>query len=246
MFHQSHACFYTFRFNLWWIWSCGFHFCSCIVSMHLKSDCLNYATSYFRLIFFFSVLVIPDVQSSRNQWIIDVPSTITAVKGSCVVIPCIYTYPRPRDSKIILSWIGFWKRGNTIVSTNLPRFIVRQEFKKRAKLLGRLEEHNCTMLLDGVRSTDVGPFHFRIQMMRYKSFSFTQKMVSINVLREYFRCCFDHFETCFGSQKIVSLRFSSWVSFLALRPPLLLITSCKLGIGSSMSSIFVNFKIWKY
>ncbi|XP_044065400.1 sialic acid-binding Ig-like lectin 14 [Siniperca chuatsi] len=40
------------------------------------------------------------------------------------------------------------------------------------------------MLLDGVRTTDVGPFYFRIEMPQYKSFSYTQNAVSIDVIHD--------------------------------------------------------------
>ncbi|XP_072250638.1 myelin-associated glycoprotein-like [Leuresthes tenuis] len=133
---------------------------------------------------FLMLHVIPDVQSANTQWIIDVPSRIPAVQGSCVVIPCSYAYPKPRSKTILNSWRGFWKRGNKIVSTNLRKWKLTEEFKKRTQLLGNLGARNCTMLLDGVRSTDVGPFHFRIEIPQYKSFSFVEKTVSIDVIRK--------------------------------------------------------------
>ena len=136
---------------------------------------------------FFVVLVIPDVQSDHTQWLIDVPSRIPAVQGSCVVIPCTYAYPKPKSKAILNRWRGFWKRGTKIVSTNLHKWKLTEEFKKRTQLLGNLRARNCTMFLDGVRSTDVGPFYFRIEMPQYNSFSFTEKTVSIDVIREYWR-----------------------------------------------------------
>lgn len=51
-----------------------------------------------------------------------VPSTIPAVQGSCVVIPCTYNYPRPCFKKIINSWLGFWKKGNKVVATSIQKW----------------------------------------------------------------------------------------------------------------------------
>uniref|UniRef100_A0A3Q2PYN5 CD80-like immunoglobulin C2-set domain-containing protein n=1 Tax=Fundulus heteroclitus TaxID=8078 RepID=A0A3Q2PYN5_FUNHE len=106
------------------------------------------------------------VQSASNQWLIKVPSNIPALQGSCVVIPCVYTYPKTK--KILNRWVGFWKRGEMIVSTNLPKIKLTQEFRKRTKLMGNLRSGNCTMRISSVRTTDVGPFYLRIEIPQHK------------------------------------------------------------------------------
>ncbi|XP_022617698.1 sialic acid-binding Ig-like lectin 14 isoform X1 [Seriola dumerili] len=121
------------------------------------------------------------VQPPRGQWIAKIPTSIPALQGSCVVIPCIYTYPKPNSNAILNRWRGFWRKGNKIVSTNLPKWKMTNEYKKRTQFLGDLKLRNCTMLLDGVRNTDVGPFYFRIEIPQYKSFSYTKNPVSIDV-----------------------------------------------------------------
>lgn len=130
------------------------------------------------------LLVIHDVQSAKSQWMALVPSTIPAVQGSCVVIPCTYNYPRPSSKKIINSWLGFWKKGNKVVATSIQKWKLPVEYNKRTQFLGKPRTRNCTMLLDSVRSTDVGPFYFRVEMPQYKSFSYTQNSVSIDVIRK--------------------------------------------------------------
>lgn len=127
------------------------------------------------------------VQSSHGQWLVNVPSRIPVVQGSCVVIPCSFTYPRPTSRQTLNRWKGFWKIGRKVVSTSLPRWKLPVEYKRRSKFLGNLAAHNCTMLLEHVRTTDVGPFYFRIEMPQYKSFSYTMNPVYIDVLREYIR-----------------------------------------------------------
>lgn len=132
------------------------------------------------------------IQSSSppGQWTAKIPAKIPALQGSCVVIPCTYTYPRRTSKKILNSWRGFWKKGNKIISTNLPKWKLPGEYKKRTQFLGKLRARNCTMLLDGVRTTDVGPFYFRIEMPQYKSFSYINNSVTIDVISEY---CIDYF-----------------------------------------------------
>lgn len=139
-------------------------------------------------------LVIHDAQSSRSQWTANIPTKIPALQGSCVVIPCTYTYPKPTSNKILNRWRGFWRKGNKIVTTSLPKWKLSEEYKKRTQFLGDLPSRNCTMLLDGIRKTDVGPFYFRIEMPQYKSFSYTKNTVSIDVIREYCVEYFNNFE----------------------------------------------------
>ncbi|KAF7227458.1 myeloid cell surface antigen CD33 isoform X2 [Nothobranchius furzeri] len=113
--------------------------------------------------FFLCVLLfwaVPDVQPASDVWAIDVPSTIPAVQGECVLIPCWYTYP---TTKIVLNrWMGFWKRGNTIVSTNLKKWKLAKEFNKRTEFVGALQ----------------------VRIPQFKSFTFTENKVSIDVIRQ--------------------------------------------------------------
>lgn len=135
----------------------------------------------------FLFLVIHDVQSSPGQWTASVPTRIPALEGSCVVIPCTYNYPKPNSKKPLNRWRGFWKKGDTIISTSLSSWKLLPEYKKRTSFLGNLASHNCTMQLDDVRQTDVGPFYFRIEMPQYKSFSYRKHPVSIDVISEHCR-----------------------------------------------------------
>ncbi|KAM6995335.1 sialic acid-binding Ig-like lectin 14 [Tautogolabrus adspersus] len=131
---------------------------------------------------FLCLLVILNFQSSHEQWTASVPPRISALQGSCVVIPCSYTYPKPTSKKFLTSWRGFWKKKATIISTNLPRWKLSTEYRKRTLFLGDLRTRNCTMMLDGVRRTDTGPFFFRIEMPQYRSFSYTNNKVTIDVI----------------------------------------------------------------
>ncbi|XP_017281977.1 sialic acid-binding Ig-like lectin 14 [Kryptolebias marmoratus] len=130
---------------------------------------------------FLMFYVVPDVEPASNRWLINVPSKIPAVQGSCVVIPCTYVYPK--TNKKLNRRRAFWKTGNKIVSTNLRKWKLTPEFKKRSLFLGNVRGGNCTMMLDGVRTTDVGPFYFRIELPRYKTYTFSENTVTIVVIR---------------------------------------------------------------
>ncbi|KAK5862482.1 hypothetical protein PBY51_017873 [Eleginops maclovinus] len=137
-----------------------------------------------KLLFPFLMLhVIHDVHSSSSQWTVSVPKRISVLQGSCVVIPCLYNYPKPKSKKILTRWKGFWMNGKKVVSTNVPKWKLIKEYKKRTQFLGNIQARNCTMLLDSVGRNDAGPFHFRIEMPQYKSYSYTTTPVTINVTR---------------------------------------------------------------
>ncbi|XP_068999179.1 myelin-associated glycoprotein-like [Embiotoca jacksoni] len=121
-----------------------------------------------------------DVQAI--DWSVDIPSTIPAVEGSCLVIPCMYTYPSNRFKTSLPPLSGYWKKGKKIISSNLP-LKLDKEYDQRTKLLGDLKSLNCTMLMSDVRATDIGPFHFRIVIPGFNQFSFINNRVSINVTR---------------------------------------------------------------
>uniref|UniRef100_A0A8C2Z9Q9 Ig-like domain-containing protein n=1 Tax=Cyclopterus lumpus TaxID=8103 RepID=A0A8C2Z9Q9_CYCLU len=109
------------------------------------------------------------LSSSSGQWLANVPARIPVVQGSCVVIPCSFNYPRPTSKQILNRWKGFWKDGKKFVSTTIPKWKLAEEYRRRTTFLGDLAARNCSMLLDGVRNTDVGPFYFRIEMPHYTS-----------------------------------------------------------------------------
>ncbi|MEQ2248044.1 hypothetical protein ILYODFUR_015257 [Ilyodon furcidens] len=48
------------------------------------------------------------------------------------------------------------------------------------------------MQLSSNRTTDVGPFYFKIEIPQHKSFTFSQNTMTIDVLREYIRDCFNN------------------------------------------------------
>ncbi|XP_034409177.1 sialic acid-binding Ig-like lectin 14 [Cyclopterus lumpus] len=132
----------------------------------------------------FLLLHVIHVQSSSGQWLANVPARIPVVQGSCVVIPCSFNYPRPTSKQILNRWKGFWKDGKKFVSTTIPKWKLAEEYRRRTTFLGDLAARNCSMLLDGVRNTDVGPFYFRIEMPHYTSYSYTMNPVHIDVLRK--------------------------------------------------------------
>uniref|UniRef100_A0A087XMT3 Immunoglobulin domain-containing protein n=1 Tax=Poecilia formosa TaxID=48698 RepID=A0A087XMT3_POEFO len=118
---------------------------------------------------------------SGKNWRISVPSKISVLQGSCVVIPCKYFYPKTR--KIFKTWWGYWKRGNTVVASNVHNLKLTREFHHRTRITGTLQSGNCTWQLNRVRKTDTGPFYFKIEIPQHQSFTFSKSTVTLNVFR---------------------------------------------------------------
>ncbi|XP_008430604.1 sialic acid-binding Ig-like lectin 14 [Poecilia reticulata] len=132
----------------------------------------------------FSILMVCGMAESigsDKDWHISVPSKIPVLQGSCVVIPCEYVYPK--TSKIFKTWLGYWKRGNTVVASNFHNFKLTREFHHRTRIKGALESGNCTWQLNHVRKTDTGPFYFKIEIPQYKSFTFSNNKVTLDIYR---------------------------------------------------------------
>ncbi|XP_034544652.1 sialic acid-binding Ig-like lectin 14 [Notolabrus celidotus] len=131
-------------------------------------------------------LVIPHVQSSSKEWTINVPERIPVVEGHCVVIPCTVTFPWHAKKRVVPYKVrGYWKRGQTVISTNNrrpPR--TSQEYKGRTQFLGDMRHRCCTMKLHRVSPRDTGPFYFRIEIPWFNRFSYINNAVTIDVLRD--------------------------------------------------------------
>uniref|UniRef100_A0A3Q3F3Z9 Ig-like domain-containing protein n=1 Tax=Labrus bergylta TaxID=56723 RepID=A0A3Q3F3Z9_9LABR len=121
-----------------------------------------------------------------GNWTVSVQDVIEAVRGSSVTINCTFSCPPVKcdaSKENLNRWIGFWKKKATIISTNLPKWKLPTKYRKRTLFLGNLQTHNCTMMLDGVRRTDTGPFYFRIELPQYgRSYSYTKNDVTIDVM----------------------------------------------------------------
>ncbi|KAJ6663839.1 hypothetical protein lerEdw1_009918 [Lerista edwardsae] len=90
-------------------------------------------------------------------WSSRLPSRIQALKGSCVVIPCSFTYPGTRDSwggPFSVAWYQYWARGYPEIYNSRSPGTVLAEYQGRTEVLGNLEMGNCTLSISNVRKED--------------------------------------------------------------------------------------------
>ncbi|XP_039626496.1 sialic acid-binding Ig-like lectin 13 isoform X2 [Polypterus senegalus] len=103
----------------------------------------------------------------------DIPESVRALKGSCVVIPCTVSYPgSPKPTENL---VAIWKKSpeEEIFNTQISN--------DRMKLVGDIGQNNCSLEIKDVQPKDGVPLHFRIIVHGLDSYSFLNKVVSVKV-----------------------------------------------------------------
>ncbi|XP_048358289.1 myelin-associated glycoprotein-like [Sphaerodactylus townsendi] len=119
--------------------------------MQLSRNCIP---SGFLLVLFYSPVSV--------AWTSTLPSSIQALKGSCVVIPCSFTFPGPRTSwgsKFSVAWYQYWSRGYPEIYNSKSSSSVLREYQGRTEVVGNLEMGNCTLLLKDVNQQDAMSYY---------------------------------------------------------------------------------------
>lgn len=118
------------------------------------------------------------VNSDSSLWKSTVPSSVKGLRGSCVVIPCSFSYPNPREKPT--QFKGIWM-DDKVTIFHPQHSEIQQNYQTRTKLLGDVQNKNCTLMIDPLQASDTGPFRFRIEMKDFDNYSYSEK-VSISVL----------------------------------------------------------------
>lgn len=118
------------------------------------------------------------VDSDSTLWKSSMPSSVKGLRGSCVVIPCSFSYPNPMKPPTEFKGIWFVE---TVPIFHPQQSEIQQNYRSRTKLLGDVKNKNCTLMIDPLQSSDTGPFRFRIEMKDFDSYSYSER-VSISVL----------------------------------------------------------------
>ncbi|KAM7133962.1 sialoadhesin-like [Macrochelys suwanniensis] len=83
------------------------------------------------------------------------PGPLARWAGSCVTIPCSFTYPTGWTVRAVR-----WIRDGDQTVYHSDEALVNDDFKRRARYLGDLQ-HNCSLRLAGLRPSDQGTYRFR-------------------------------------------------------------------------------------
>ncbi|XP_035772300.1 myelin-associated glycoprotein-like [Neolamprologus brichardi] len=125
----------------------------------------------------FEVQVTPTEASS---WSATVPSSVKGLLGACVVIPCSYNYPYPQTNTTSIT--GIWYNKDNQVICHSDKSQTSGQFRNRTKLLGDLSKKNCSLMIDDLQQSDVGPLYFRIEIKGYDQYSYKSNKVSVSVI----------------------------------------------------------------
>uniref|UniRef100_A0A8C9VAT9 Ig-like domain-containing protein n=1 Tax=Scleropages formosus TaxID=113540 RepID=A0A8C9VAT9_SCLFO len=112
-----------------------------------------------------------------STWSAHVPGTVMALQGSCVVIPCTFTYPGRERKQSDLTAMWHTKDHAFIYHPDIGEVLYR--FRGRTSLVGDLGRKNCSLKIDRVQRIDGGPFIFRLAIDDGEKFSYTKSEVSI-------------------------------------------------------------------
>uniref|UniRef100_A0A8C9QZL4 Immunoglobulin V-set domain-containing protein n=1 Tax=Scleropages formosus TaxID=113540 RepID=A0A8C9QZL4_SCLFO len=179
---------------------------------------------------------------------IEVPKTMSALGGSCLVIPCKFLCPDL--SNPINTSAGFWLASSTtdfVYHTDSSK--VAEQYKGRTQLIGDLKKGNCSLKIDHLQYNDNGPFYFRIEMTNY-NFSFIEYKVSIAILGKRYTSS-NLFQQSLTTQRILfvqrnticRIRVKAQVlSTCAVSRKFVLYTHIKLynNFGTGGSSVFLS------
>ncbi|NXS23837.1 SN protein, partial [Mystacornis crossleyi] len=95
------------------------------------------------------------------------PESLQAIGGSCLVVPCTFSYPKDVKTAdgIVAIWYKDYDGQRTLVFHSASPQEVDPHFGGRAQLLGDPMARNCTLLLRGVTPGDSGHYRFRFEII---------------------------------------------------------------------------------
>ncbi|CAL8288653.1 unnamed protein product [Merluccius merluccius] len=108
------------------------------------------------------------IQDAHALWKVWLPRDISAMTNSCVVIPCTFMYPN--GARTHHGVHSIWYFGQPYPQLFPPVVfksrtdVVHESFKGRTKLLGDLNQRNCTLLINNVGTEHSGKYYFRADL----------------------------------------------------------------------------------
>ncbi|XP_034017829.1 myelin-associated glycoprotein-like isoform X2 [Thalassophryne amazonica] len=119
------------------------------------------------------------IQAEPLPWTATVPSSIKGLPGSCVVIPCIFSYPEPQNP--VTHFSGIWMDHMKFIYHPVGSQMM-QEYSGRTELLGDPTVKNCSLKIDPLQLSDTGPFYFRVEIGDHDKYSYKESAVSIAMI----------------------------------------------------------------
>ncbi|XP_043853054.1 sialic acid-binding Ig-like lectin 13 [Dromiciops gliroides] len=121
-------------------------------------------------------------EGSSSQTL-DVQARVSVQEGLCARVPCTFYYPSRFNSKPVY---GYWFRvrtnvyHDTLVATNHPSQILKEQVRGRFHLLGDPRMNNCSLSITDAQFSDSGRYYFWVENGKEK-YSYTRKPLSVTV-----------------------------------------------------------------
>ncbi|XP_072011065.1 sialic acid-binding Ig-like lectin 16 isoform X2 [Engystomops pustulosus] len=106
-----------------------------------------------------------------SDYVIDVPSYVTAQEGLCVHIPCSFTVPT--HSPVSQTAEGHWYRPRAVQNLMTSS---KDDPRKRMFFTGKIPERDCSLFINDVQKSDQNSYQFRLidpkTLYNYKTLPF--------------------------------------------------------------------------
>ncbi|KAE8628651.1 hypothetical protein XENTR_v10000156 [Xenopus tropicalis] len=117
-------------------------------------------------------------RGAYSSWDVFVPDSIQGVVGSCLLIPCSFTYPSNVQTPDGIAPI--WYKDRDLKVVYHPTETIEAGFQGRMELLGNPNLNNCTTLLRNLQSSDTGEYFFRFEISNVNRWT-GKKAVTVTV-----------------------------------------------------------------
>ncbi|XP_027003585.1 myelin-associated glycoprotein-like isoform X2 [Tachysurus fulvidraco] len=114
-----------------------------------------------------------------KSWNAEVPQSVNGLQGSCIVIPCLFSYPGAERKSS--TFTGMWSTASNENVYHSTSSKISKTFEHRTSLLGELSHRNCSLKIDHLRHTDSGQLMFRIEIEHFDKYTFHESKVSITI-----------------------------------------------------------------
>ncbi|XP_044515208.1 sialoadhesin, partial [Gracilinanus agilis] len=115
------------------------------------------------------------IPSGLGSWEVSSPKDVQGVSGSCLVIPCTFSFPSgvTANQGITAIWFRDYSDVNkkVVVSHSQDPTQVEKRFQGRAVFLGDPEQRTCNLLLRELSPDDNGQYTFRFEIIGVDSWS---------------------------------------------------------------------------
>ncbi|GAB1286915.1 Sialoadhesin [Apodemus speciosus] len=114
-----------------------------------------------------SLLLLASVFSpGQTTWGVSSPKDVQGLTGSCLLIPCIFSFPAdiPVPNGITAIWYYDYSGNRQVVLHSEDPKLVDKRFRGRAELMGNMNHKVCNLLLKDLKLEDSGTYNFRFEI----------------------------------------------------------------------------------